>query len=491
MSQVPERLDVLIVGAGLSGIDAAYRIQTSLPAKSFAILEGRESLGGTWDLFRYPGIRSDSDMFTLGFPFRPWKDAKAIADGSSILQYLKDTAREFGIDRKIRYGLKVTRASWSSRDALWTVEAEGSGGRRETVECRFLYMCSGYYDYDEGYTPSWNGVDRFKGRLVHPQKWPKDLDCLGKRVVVIGSGATAVTLVPSLAQEAAKVTMLQRSPTYIVSIPAKDAVADFLRAILPAALAHWLVRWKNILLGLLFYNLARWRPDQTRKKILEMVRRELGPGYDADQHFSPRYNPWDQRLCIVPDSDLFRAIKAGKVEVATDEIETFTEDGLRLKSGRDLAADIIVTATGLKLKMLGGMKILIDGAAPDLGRTLTYKGAMYSDIPNFASAFGYTNASWTLKSDLTAGFVCRVLAHMDERALDFCVPRKRDAEVEERPLVDFSSGYFKRAGDSLPKQGSKKPWRLHQNYALDTLALKFGAIEDGALEFGRAATSRR
>ena len=474
------------MGAGLSGIGAAYHLQSQCPAKTFAILEGREALGGTWDLFRYPGVRSDSDMYTLGYAFRPWKEAKAIADGSDILKYLQDTAGEYGIDRKIRFGQQVVRASWSSAEAQWTVETKTA-----RFTCGFLYMCSGYYDYAEGYMPSWPGKDDYRGRIVHPQRWPKDLDYAGKRVIVIGSGATAVTLVPSLAKTAEHVTMLQRSPTYIVSLPSEDKIAIFLRRLLPGGLAYKIVRWKNVLLGMIFYNLARFKPDATKNNIINQVKKQLGPDYDVAKHFSPRYNPWDQRLCLVPDADLFSAIRSGKASIETDEIEAFTEKGLRLKSGTELEADIIVTATGLKLKMLGGMDVRVDGAAPELARTLSYKGTMYSDIPNLASAFGYTNASWTLKSDLTAQYVCRLLNHMDAEGYAYCTPRRRDPGVTEEPLVNFTSGYFQRVNDALPKQGSKKPWKLYQNYALDMLALRFGAVEDGALEFARLKDKRR
>jgi cation diffusion facilitator CzcD-associated flavoprotein CzcO len=422
-------------------------------------------------------------MYTLGYPFKPWKEAKAIADGSAILKYLGDTAREYGIDRTIRYGHRVTRASWSSGDALWNVEATGPDGGAARFTCTFLYMCSGYYDYAQGYMPGWPGIDRYRGRLVHPQKWPEELDYSGKRIIVIGSGATAVTLVPSLAKKAAHVIMLQRSPTYIVSLPSEDRVANLLRRLLPGRLAYEIVRWKNVFMGMLFYNLARYRPDDTKKNILKLVQKQLGPGYDVTKHFSPRYKPWDQRLCLVPDADLFSAIRTGKASVVTDEIEAFTEKGLRLRSGAELEADIVVAATGLKLKLLGGMQVTVDGAVPDLGRTLSYKGIMYSDIPNLASAFGYTNASWTLKSDLTAQYVCRLLNHMDAKGYAYCTPRRRDPKITEEPLVNFTSGYFQRANDTLPKQGSKKPWKLYQNYALDMIALRFGAVEDGSMEF--------
>jgi len=481
-----EHFDVLIVGAGLSGIGAAYHLQNECPAKSFVILEGRDAIGGTWDLFRYPGVRSDSDMFTLGYRFRPWREAKAIATGPSILKYVGETARECGIDRKIRFGHRVSRALWSSRDAVWTVEAAGPEGRTVRFVCNFLYMCSGYYDYAQGYMPGWPGMDRFRGRVVHPQQWPEHLDYAGRRIVVIGSGATAVTLVPALAETAAHVTMLQRSPTYIVSRPSEDVIANWLRKRLPARLAYAMVRWKNVLLTMYFYNLARRRPAQTKKGILRLVRQQLGPGYDVGKHFSPRYNPWDQRLCLVPDADLFSVIRSGKASIATDEIETFTETGLRLKSGEELEADIIVTATGLNLKVLGGMQVLIDGAQVDLSRTLNYKGAMYSDIPNLASAFGYTNASWTLKADLTAQYVCRLLNYMDAHGYDSCTPRKRDPAIIEEPFVNFTSGYFQRASAILPKQGSRRPWRLYQNYILDILMLRLGGVDDGAMEFIRA-----
>lgn len=486
----PEHFDVLIVGAGLSGIGAAYHLQTECPAKTFAILEGRNASGGTWDLFRYPGIRSDSDMFTLGYRFRPWVGAKAIADGPSILKYVRDAAGEYGIDRKIRYGHQVTRASWSTQDSRWTVDATNPDGKLVQFVCNFLYMCSGYYDYSEGYMPGWPGMERFRGRIVHPQKWPDDIEYEGKRIVVIGSGATAVTLVPALASTAAHVTMLQRSPTYIVARPSEDVIANWLRKLLPARTAYAIVRWKNVLLGMYFYNLARRKPGVTKKGILKLVQQELGPEYDVEKHFSPRYNPWDQRLCLIPDSDLFSSIRAGKSSIVTDEIETFTETGLRLRSGNEIEVDIIVTATGLKLKVLGGMQVVIDGAPADLARTLTYKGMMYSDVPNLASAFGYTNASWTLKADLTAEYICRLLNYMDARGFESCTPRRRDPGIVEEPMVNFTSGYFQRSIANLPKQGSKKPWKLYQNYAMDLLALRFGTVDDGTMEFNRHNVAR-
>jgi len=483
--RVIEHFDVLIIGAGLSGISAAYHLQKECPSKTFTILEARQSMGGTWDLFRYPGVRSDSDMYTLGYRFRPWRQVKAIADGPSILSYIRDTAREFGIDRKIRYGFQAKLASWSSALARWTVQATLPTGTTIGFTSSFLFLCSGYYDYTEGYMPGWPAMDQYRGRIVHPQQWPEDLEYKDKRIVVIGSGATAVTLVPALAQAAAHVTMLQRSPTYIVARPSEDALANWLRPRLGARLAWSLARWKNVLLGMYFYSLARRKPDETKKRILRLAQKELGPGYDARKHFSPRYNPWDQRLCLVPDADLFLAIRSGKVSIVTDEIETFTEKGIRLKSGDELEADLVVTATGLKLRLLGGMQVIVDGIPINPARALSYKGTMYSDIPNLASVFGYINASWTLKADLTAEYVCRLLNYMDARGYDTCTPHRRDPSLVEQPAIHFTSGYFQRGGDALPKQGSKEPWKLHQNYARDMLQLRFARIDDGVIEFTR------
>ncbi len=479
-----EHVDVLIVGAGLSGIGAAYHLQKNCPGKSFAILEGRESSGGTWDLFRYPGIRSDSDMFTLGYSFRPWKEAKAIADGPSILHYVRETARENGIDRKIRFGHRVTAAAWSSADARWTVEAVRVADQEVVrITCGFLFMCAGYYSYKGGYEPEFPGRARFAGRIVHPQKWTPDIDYAGKRVVVIGSGATAVTLVPELARQAAHVTMLQRSPTYVVARPAVDRVADFLRRNLPAKLAYACVRWKNVLWGMFIYKRCKSKPERMKRFIVGMVRQQLGPDYDVARHFTPRYNPWSQRMCLVPDGDLFEAIKAGRASVVTDTIDTFTEKGIRLASGAELDADLIVTATGLQLEVLGGLSVKVDGQPVDFSKAMTYKGMMYAGVPNLASAFGYTNASWTLKADLTCEYVCRLLNHMEKTGTRQCTPRLNDPEVKPQPWVDFSSGYFQRSIDKLPKQGSKRPWKLYQNYALDIVTLKFGTVADGAMEF--------
>src|SRR5437879_9225672 len=423
-----EHVDVLIVGAGLSGIGAGYHLQRSCPAKSFVILEGRDCIGGTWDLFRYPGIRSDSDMFTMGYSFKPWIEPKAIADGPRILNYVRETAAENGIDNKIRFNHRVKRASWSSPDARWTVEAERSRGGEGAAEivrftCNFLFMCSGSYKYEEGYTPEFSGSKDFKGRIAHPQKWTDDIDYAGKRVVVIGSGATAVTLVPAMADSGAKhVTMLQRSPTYMAVRPSKDPFATKMRRRLPLKLAYMVTRWKNVLLGMYFYQMCKRKPERVKELLLGYVRQFLGPDYDIGTHFTPRYNPWDQRLCLVPDADFFRGIRQGKVSVVTDHIETFTESGIRLKSGQELEADLIVTATGLVLVPLGGVKLTVDGRAVDPAKTFIYKGMMYSDVPNLASVFGYTNASWTLKADLVCEYVCRLLNRMDRTGLRQCTP---------------------------------------------------------------------
>ena len=486
-----EHFDVLIVGAGLSGIGAAYHLQKECPKKSYLILEGRNAIGGTWDLFRYPGVRSDSDMYTLGYRFRPWREAKAIADGPSILRYIRDTAQDYGLDRKIRYGHQVKTARWSSVDAQWTVDAARSDGSAAQFACNFLYMCSGYYDYAGGYMPGWPGMEKFCGQIVHPQKWPENLDYKDKRVVVIGSGATSVTLVPAMAEAAAHVYMLQRSPSYVLALPSQDAVAGWLRGKVPPGLAYSIVRWKNVLIAMLLFQRSRRTPEKIKNWILALAKKSLGPDYDVAKHFTPRYNPWDQRLCFIPDADLFRAIKSGKASMVTDEIESFTENGLRLRSGEELEADIIVTATGLKVQLMGGMEVWVDGARVALSRAMSYKGMMYSDVPNLASSFGYTNASWTLKSDLTAEYVCRLLKHMDAGGYASCTPRKRDDSIAEQPAIDFSSGYIQRAKDVLPKQGSKRPWRLHQNYALDMLEFRFASVDDGTMEFQRAEKQRR
>ena len=485
----PEHLDVLIVGAGLSGIGAGCHLEDKCPDKTYALLEARESLGGTWDLFRYPGIRSDSDMYTLGYSFRPWSGAKSIADGPSILEYVKDTASDYGVDQKIRFRHRVVRADWSTEDARWTVEAERTDtGQTVELTCSFLLVCSGYYSYDAPYTPEFEGTERFRGQIVHPQRWTGDIDYAGKRVVVIGSGATAVTLVPAMAETAAHVTMLQRSPSYIVSLPGEDPFARLLRR-LPAKLSYPIVRWKNVLLTMFSFQLSRRRPKIAKALLRKGVERQLPPGFDIDPHFKPRYNPWQQRLCLVPDGDLFEALGAGRASIVTDRIDTFTETGLRLESGQELEADLIVTATGLNLLPLGGMDLAVDGREVEISETMGYKGMMLSGVPNLAVALGYTNASWTLKCDLTCDYVCRLIKHMDEHGYRQCMPQ-RDPSVAAEPFIDFNSGYVVRAIDKFPKQGSKAPWRLYQNYARDILALKFGPIEDGAMVFSKDASER-
>jgi monooxygenase len=476
--------DVIIVGAGLSGIGAACHLQTHSPGKRFLILEGRERMGGTWDLFRYPGVRSDSDMYTLGYSFRPWTQGKAIADGPAILDYIRDTAHAYGVDRKIRYGQQLRSAHWSTEDACWTLEIAQAHGGTVRMRCNFLFMCAGYYDYAQGYRPEFPGEESYAGRIVHPQHWSPDVDTAGKRVVVIGSGATAVTLVPSIAANAAHVTMLQRSPTYIVARPASDAIANRLRRHLPAMAAYRLTRWKNVALSMFFYRLSRRRPEMVKRQIVAGVRHALGPDYDVATHFTPSYKPWDQRLCLVPDGDLFDALKSGRASIVTDQIERFTETGLLLKSGARLDADLIVTATGLNLEVLGGIRLTVDGAAVDLSRTMNYKGMMFSDVPNLASAFGYTNASWTLKSDLTARYVCRLLNHMDRTGMRQCTPRKSDPGMAEVPALDFTSGYVQRGIGRFPRQGAKAPWKLYQNYLRDLVMLRFGRVEDGEMRFG-------
>jgi monooxygenase len=478
-----EHVDVIIVGAGLSGIGAACHLTMQCPQKSFIILEGRDVSGGTWDLFRYPGVRSDSDMYTLGYRFRPWRDPKAIADGPAILNYIRETAAEFGVDKAIRYQHRVVSARWSSRDGRWTVQVETkSNGSPIQFTCNFLYLCTGYYDYENGYTPDWPGLERFRGKIVHPQKWPNDLDYSHKRVIVVGSGATAITLVPALAERATHVTMLQRSPSYIVTRPAEDSLANLLRKFLPDSAAYAASRWKNVLLGTFFYNLARTRPQVFKWMVARGVRRQLGKQYDA-KHFTPPYNPWDQRLCIVPDADLFRVMKQGRVSVVTDHIETFNEDGILLKSGRQLDTDIIITATGLVLKLISGMQLTVDGVPADLPKMLVYKGMMFSNVPNLAFAVGYTNASWTLKCDLASEYVCRLLNHMDEHGYAVCTPRVNDADIEHEPIIDFNSGYVLRSLHTLPHQGSKTPWRLHQNYVKDLSMMRYGRVDDGTMEF--------
>jgi cation diffusion facilitator CzcD-associated flavoprotein CzcO len=480
-----EHFDVLIVGAGLSGIGAAHHIQTAFPSRKYAILEARDAIGGTWDLFRYPGVRSDSDMHTLGYRFRPWTQAKAIADGPSILSYVRDTATEAGIDRHIRFGHKVVGASWSTEDARWTVSAVHNG---EPVQltASFLYVCSGYYHYDAGYIPAFPGIDQFGGQVVHPQHWPEELDYAGKQVVVIGSGATAVTLVPAMADKAAHVTMLQRSPTYILAMPAKDAVANSLRRVLGPRRTYSVVRWKNVLLATLIYQLSRRRPRVVKAMIRKAAEKQLPAGYDIDTHFKPRYQPWDQRLCLVPDGDLFTAIRRRHASVVTGRLKEFTTSGVRLESGAELDADIVVLATGLRLLAFGGMRLTVDGNDVKLPETMAYKGMMLSGVPNFAFTVGYTNASWTLKADLVSEFVVRLLRHFDEHGYDQCVPVNDDPAVVERPLLDFDAGYVQRSINEFPHAGSRQPWQMGMSYAHDVVKLRHGRIDDGVMRFSRS-----
>ncbi|PZQ63015.1 MAG: FAD-containing monooxygenase EthA [Sphingomonas taxi] len=484
----PEHLDVLIVGAGLSGIGAAIRLQAGDPSLRLAIFEGRDAIGGTWDLFRYPGVRSDSDMATLGFPFRPWRGARAIVEGGDIRDYIVDTARAFDVERHVRLRHRVRRADWSSATARWTVEYEVDGTARR-VSCAFLFGCTGYYDYAAGHAPERPGMTAFGGEIVHPQFWPAAQQVAGRRVVVIGSGATAVTLVPALvARGAAHVTMLQRSPTYIVSQPARSPLDATLRRRLPARVADVAIRWKSIALTSVFYGLARRRPAIVRRQIAAAQRAALGPGFDM-AHLTPRYDPWDQRLCLVPDNDLFDALRAGRAAIVTDRIAHFTAYGIALESGSELPADLVVSATGLKVLMMGGIALAVDGAPVDVGARLLFRGAMLDGVPNFAFSVGYTNASWTLKSDLTARFVSRLLRHMKRRgwaSVQAVVPA---GEQSDAPLFALDAGYVRRAAATLPRQGRRAPWRVRQNYLLDLLGfhttrlaapLRFGKVRPGA-----------
>ncbi len=476
---VPEHVDVLILGAGLSGIGAACHLSMNCPRKKFAILEARDSIGGTWDLFRYPGIRSDSDMFTLGYSFRPWKGSKSITDGASILDYIHQTARDHELERHIHFGHRAANAHWSSAEARWSVEALNvATGETVRVTCDFLYACTGYYRYDEGYTPEFPGRERFTGRFVHPQHWPEDLDCKDKRVVVIGSGATAITLVPALAERGADVTMLQRSPSYVLALPARDAIADWLRSRLPSRLAYALVRWKNVLLTMLSFQLSRRAPRLMRKLIKRATERQLTPEIDVEEHFKPKYNPWDERLCIVPDGDLFKALNDGAAKIVTAQIETFTERGIALADGGELEAEVIVAATGLNAELMGGLQLTVDGQPVDVPTAIVYKGMMLCGVPNLALILGYTNASWTLKADLVAEYVCRLLNTMEARGLDACTPRPPHRSEPTEPVLNLTSGYVQRALDKLPRQGTRAPWQMHHNYLKDVRLFKRGGLDD-------------
>jgi monooxygenase len=486
-----EHVDVLIVGAGISGIDAACRLRERCPGKSFAIAEARGGIGGTWDLFRFPGIRSDSDMFTLSFPFRPWRGAQAIVGGAEIREYVRDTARAYGVDRAIRFHHRVLSAEWSSEDARWVVELERTDtGEAVRLSCGFLYGCTGYYRYERGYAPEFAGSERFRGRIVHPQTWTDDVDYADKRVVVIGSGATAVTLIPALAERAGHVTMLQRSPSYIISLPSVDPLARLADRVLPEALAYRVVRAKNALLAILIWTFSRRRPQAMRRLIRALTRRRLPPGFDVDTHFNPRYDPWDQRMCVIPDNDLFAAISSGRVSVVTDRVETLTETGLRLGSGLELEADLVVTATGLALVPLGGIRLAVDGRDVDLGDTFAYRGMQVSGVPNLAFAFGYINQSWTLGADLTSLQVCRLLNHMDRHGYAAVTPRHPGPAAPAVPFAELNSGYIRRDIAHFPKQTTAEPWRREQNYAQNRRAVLRSPLDDPALEFSRAVPAK-
>ncbi|HEX4866607.1 MAG TPA: NAD(P)/FAD-dependent oxidoreductase [Acidimicrobiales bacterium] len=488
MPTTTEHLDVLVVGAGLSGICAGHYLQAENPWASYAIFEARGAIGGTWDLFRYPGVRSDSDMFTLGYPFRPWKSSRMIVDGESIRHYIEDTAAEEGIDTHIRFHHKVVRAEWSTDDACWHITAERTDtGETFELTCGFVLNCSGYYRYDHGYQPDFPGADRFKGQLIHPQHWPQDLDHAGKKVVVIGSGATAVTLVPSLADTGAQVTMLQRSPTYIATVPGDNPVVGALQRALPDKVAGSAVRWAHALGAQALYGLSQRYPAPVKKLLRLGLRLQLPRGYDIDTHFTPKYDPWDERMCAVPGGDLFKAIKSGRAEMVTDHIDTFTETGIRLQSGQELEADIIVSATGLELLFLGGIELVVDREAVELKERLTYKGMMLEGVPNLAIAIGYTNASWTLRCDLTCRYVSRLLNHMRATGLRQCTPVNDDPAVVPAPLLDLRSGYIQRAKDRMPKQGSRPPWQVYQSYLQDYRATRRADVEDGVVRFTNPA----
>ncbi|MFK8029625.1 MAG: flavin-containing monooxygenase [Gammaproteobacteria bacterium] len=481
-----DHVDVLIIGAGISGIGAAYHLQAHAPHQTYSIIEARESLGGTWDLFRYPGIRSDSDMYTFGYKFKPWVYDEAISPGHYILDYLHEASAENDIDRHIIFSSKVTRADWSSKKAQWTIGINDTQtGEKRTMTCRFVFSCGGYFNYEKGYSPKFADQESFSGDVIHPQHWPQDYDYIDKKIVVVGSGATAVTLVPALAERARHVTMLQRSPTYIVTRPAKDPLATFVQRWLPTRTGYFIVRWRNILGGMFTYSLSKRFPNIVKRAILKKIKEQLSSDFDVKTHFTPSYNPWDQRICLVPDGDLFKAIDQGKATVVTDRISRFTTDGLLLESGTQLEADTVVTATGLNAEVFSGIRFEVDGNVVDPSRTYCYKGMMLSGMPNLAFSVGYTNASWTLKSDLIGEYVCRLINHMEDNAFDYCVPKVPPEGLDEEPLLDFTSGYVLRVSDKIPKQGSRAPWKLHQNYILDRIHLGHGSVEDDAIQFVR------
>lgn len=486
-----EYFDVLIIGAGLSGIGAAVHLKKECPKKSYAILEARDAMGGTWDLFRYPGIRSDSDMYTLGYNFKPWTNPKAIADGPSIREYIRETAIEYGVDKKIRYGHRVLNAEWSTETATWTLTVQDThNSQTKKISCNFVLSCAGYYNYEQGYEPEFKNREAFKGTIIHPQHWPENFDYSGKNVVVIGSGATAVTLVPALTDKAAHVTMLQRSPTYVATLPEKDVISNKLRDYLPDNWVYRIARTRNVAFSMGLYRACRAYPEKMRSFFLSQVKKQVGPNVDM-KHFTPKYNPWDERLCAVPDGDMFKALRKGKASVVTDHIDCFTETGIKLKSGDELEADVIVTATGLNLQLLGGIQLTVDGQPFDYTTKMLYKGVMIEDLPNLGMVFGYTNASWTLKADLITEYVCRLLNQMDEKKMRQCTPRNRNRKIHPIPFVEMSSGYIQRALSRLPQQGSESPWKLYQNYVLDMALLRFGRIRDGAMEFSNRKPSHK
>ena len=484
---IDNHFDVIVVGAGISGIGAAYHLQTMSPKSTYQILEGRADFGGTWDLFRYPGIRSDSDMHTLGYRFKPWTADKSIADGPRILDYLRETITENSIDKKIRYNQQVTKAQWSSEDSRWSLTVTDKvSDEVKTFTCGYLFMCSGYYSYKQGFTPEFAGVEKFQGKVVHPQQWPQDLDYKNKRVVVIGSGATAMTLVPAMANDVAEITLLQRSPTYVISRPSVDPFAKRMRRIWPKKIAYALTRVENTTRQQELYKLCREAPEGVKSVLIDAVRAELGADFDVDKHFTPTYKPWDQRMCLVPDSDLFVALRSNKAKVVTDTIKTFTETGIQLDSGEHLEADIVVTATGLNLCTLGEMEFVVDSQPVDFAKTWTYKGFAFSGIPNLASSWGYINASWTLRADLTCEYVCRLLNHMRKTKTTSCTPtlRKIDQDMPQRNwLEDFTSGYMKRMMHKMPRQGDHEPWINPQNYELDKKMFRKSPIDDGVMLF--------
>ena len=475
--------DVVIIGAGLSGIGAACHLTKKMPNKTYVVLESRNNMGGTWDLFRYPGIRSDSDMHTLGYSFKPWRHKKSIADGSSILSYIQETAEEYNVQKKIRYGSQVKSVSWDSVKAIWSIRLSQLGQEPTTINCSYIYSCTGYYRYDEGYRPEFSNLESFSGQIIHPQHWPDNFNYDGKSVVVIGSGATAITLVPAMAKSAKHVTMLQRSPTYVISSPSIDKLAARLERFLPDRMAYILTRWKNVMVQMMLYRMSKRWPDYIRGKLIHWTKLQLGKHFDVNEHFSPSYKPWDQRLCLVPNGDLFKSLRKGSSSIVTDHIDQFYDKGIRLKSGKSLEADIIVTATGLELLALGGIKIEVDQRVIEISETTQYKGMMLSDVPNLFFATGYTNASWTLKCDLTSEYVCRLIKHLDKTNQNICVPRTKNSTLKQVMSIGLESGYVQRSIDKFPKEGIISPWKLHQNYFLDLIGLRFKSVKDDFMEF--------